>query len=242
MKPCATFFDFTPDDLWDAWTRVEENCGCGGVDGVTIDAFAEDAQKRLKLLLESVQQESYRALPLLKIVVEKSPGSGRMRRLLVPALADRVLQTAAARRLSRSFEEEFLDASFAYRPGRSVDRAIARVGQLRALGFRHIVQADIEGFFDNVDQEQLLAMLAAEKPSPCLMDLLRQWVKACYWDGRRVRLVEKGIAQGSPLSPLLANFFLEPFDVAMEKSGNHLVRYGDDFLVLCRTPVDSGAR
>src|SRR5208282_4192460 len=105
-------------------------------------------------LLESGEQESYRALPLLKIVVDTSPVYGRMRRLLVPAVADRVLQTAAAHRLSRSFEEEFLDAGFAYRPGRSVDRAIARVGQLRSLGFRHVVQADIEGFFDNVDQAQ----------------------------------------------------------------------------------------
>ncbi len=229
-------FDLTPDDLWDAWLRVQENGGCAGADGVTIEAFAESAEKRLKGLLESVEKGTYCCLPLLEIEVEKTPGSGKLRRLLVPTVADRVLQTAAAHQLSRSFEEEFLEASFAYRPGRSVDRAIARVGQWRSLGYRQVVRADIEGFFDHIDQEQLLSMLAARKPQPGLMNLLRQWVKASYWDGRRVRRVEAGIAQGSPLSPLLANFFLEPFDLQLEQSGNHLVRYGDDFLVLCRTP------
>ncbi len=238
--PCdsapARPFDLTSDDLWDAWLRVQENEGCAGADGVTIDWFAENASRRLARLLESVEKDAYRALPLLKIVVEKSPGSGKLRRLLVPAVQDRVLQTAAAHHLSRSFEEEFLESSFAYRPGRSVDRAIARVGQWRNRGYRNVVHADIEGFFDHVDQGRLLSMLAAQNPSARLMDLLRQWVKASYWDGQRVRRVEAGIAQGSPLSPLLANFFLEPFDTELEKSSDHLVRYGDDFLVLCQTP------
>jgi CRISPR-associated protein Cas1 len=229
-------FDLTRDDLWDAWLRVQENGGCGGVDGVTIEAFAETAERRLRRLLESVEKGTYRCLPLLEIEVEKSPGSGGLRRLLVPAVADRVLQTAAAHLLSRSFEEEFLDASFAYRPGRSVDRAIARVRQWRDRGYRQVVRADIEGFFDHIDQGQLLGMLAARRPSQWLLDPLQQWVKASYWDGRRVRAVEAGIAQGSPLSPLLANFFLQPFDLQLEQTGDHLVRYGDDFLVLCLTP------
>lgn len=156
-----------------------------------------------------------------------------MRRLLVPCVADRILQTAAARRLSRSFEEEFLESSYAYRPGRGVDRAVARVTQWRDLGFLFVVDGDIEQFFDRVGHEELLALLARQNPGEFLMGLVRQWVRAAVWDGQNVIRLRRGLAQGSPLSPLLANFFLGAFDLELEKGGNHLVRYADDFLVMC---------
>jgi retron-type reverse transcriptase len=130
---------FRLEELERAWERVEDNGGCAGVDGVTVEDFARRAGKALDELLEELAEDAYRPLPLLKILVEKAPGSEKTRRLLVPAVRDRVLQTAAARQLSRSFEEEFLESSFAYRPGRSVDRAVARVIQLRDRGFLYVV-------------------------------------------------------------------------------------------------------
>ena len=235
MEQADSPFELTLDDLRDAWPRVEENGGCAGVDGVRLDRFAENLEKHLARLFDSVKDGSYRALPLLEIIVEKSPGSGTTRRLLVPPVGDRVLQTAAAHSLSHSFEEEFLESSFAYRPGRGVDRAIARICQWRDRGYGHVLDADIAGFFDQVDHSELLAMLAAQRPSAKMMDLLRQWVQATFWDGRKVRNLHQGIAQGSPLSPLLANFFLDSFDVELEKRGNRLVRYADDFVILCQT-------
>ena len=120
----------TPADLSAAWERVRENEGCAGADGVTIHDFAQRAHRLLPELLARVQEGRYRPYPLLKIVVEKHPGSHQTRTLLVPAVRDRVLQTAVARHLSRSFEEEFLECSYGYRPGRSVDRAIARIAAL----------------------------------------------------------------------------------------------------------------
>jgi len=225
----------SPDDLSAAWERVRENEGCAGADGVTIHDFAQRALRRLPELLARVQEGRYRPYPLLKIVVEKKPGSPQIRTLLVPAVRDRVLQTAVARHLSRSFEEEFLECSYGYRPGRSVDRAIARIRKCRELGYIFVADADIQSFFDRVDHDLLLQRLAERQPGEELMALLRLWVRCQSWDGSHVRPVRRGVPQGSPISPLLANFFLEDFDRELEKSGRKLVRYGDDFVILAKT-------
>ena len=137
---------FTTEQLWEAWERVRENEGCAGCDGVTVAHFAQRAHSALPRLYERVNEGAYRPFPLLKIVVEKHPGSAATRTLLVPTVADRVLQTAVARHLSRSFEEEFLECSYGYRPGRSVDRAIARIRKCRELGYLYCVDGDIHTF------------------------------------------------------------------------------------------------
>src|SRR5947209_1729312 len=147
---------FTDEQLWEAWERVRENAGCAGSDGVTVPQFAQRAHRLLPRLTERVADGTYRAFPLLKIVVEKKPGGAATRTLLVPTVADRVLQTAIARHLSRSFEEEFLECSYGYRPGRSVDRAIARIRKCRDLGFRSVVDADLATYFDRFDHDLLL--------------------------------------------------------------------------------------
>jgi retron-type reverse transcriptase len=139
---------FTPDDLWLAWERVRDNEGCAGADGVTVYSFAQRVQRGLAELLARVEEGRYRPYPLLKIVVEKRPWSREGRTLLVPAVRDRIIQTAVARHLSRSFEEEFLECSYGYRPGRSVDRAIARIRKCRELGYIFVADADIQSFLD----------------------------------------------------------------------------------------------
>jgi hypothetical protein len=173
------------DDLYQAFDRVRENEGCAGADGITIHAFAQRLHRHIPYLLLRVQQDRYRPYPLLKIVVEKRPGAPEpgVRTLFVPAVRDRVRQTAAARRLSRSFEEEFLECSYGYRPGRSVDRAIARIRKCRELGDTFVADADIATFFERVDQDLLL------------MFLLRLWVHCQSWDGAHVRPVRRGIPQ-----------------------------------------------
>lgn len=229
-----------PEDLYHAWRRVEENAGCAGSDGVTVAQFREKVERNLGELEEEWREGEYRPYPLLKIVVQKRPGSPKMRTLLVPAVRDRVFQTAVARYLSRSFEEEFLECSYGYRPGRSVDRAIARIRKLHEAGYRYVVDADIHTFFDEVDHELLLTRLARQVQDDAVLEVLRQWIHAELWDGERVKSLRKGIPQGSPISPLLANFFLEEFDQHLEQGGGRLVRYADDFLVLCKT--EAGAR
>jgi CRISPR-associated protein Cas1 len=232
---------FSTDDLWAAWERVRDNEGCAGADGVTIHIFAQRAHRLIPDLEARVRDGRYRPYPLLKIVVEKKPGSAATRTLLVPAVRDRILQTAAARHLSRSFEEEFLECSYGYRPGRSVDRAIARIRKCRELGYVYVMDGDVEAFFDRVDHSLLLARLAERQPGEDLMRLLRLWVSAHVWDGFHIYPLRRGVPQGSPISPLLANFFLEDFDRELEKSGRKLIRYADDFIILAKTQSDAEA-
>ncbi|HET8546500.1 MAG TPA: CRISPR-associated endonuclease Cas1 [Bryobacteraceae bacterium] len=224
---------FSLDELHGAFERVRENEGCAGVDGVTVQKFAVNFEKRIERLRQAVMERTYRPLPLLEIVVRKAPDSEKTRRLLVPPVVDRILQTAAARQLSHSFEEEFLDSSFAYRPGRGVDSAVARVLQLRDRGYVWVLDADVVAYFDEVDHSSLYEILARERMEEWLRDLVNAWIAAEIWDGVRIRRLRKGIPQGSPLSPLLANLFLHDLDAELSRGDHHIVRYADDFVVLC---------
>jgi retron-type reverse transcriptase len=121
--------------LTSAWERVRDNAGGAGVDGVTVERYEHQVQTALPELLKEAAEDLYRPLPLRKAVIEKTAGSGALRTLLIPAIRDRILQTAVARVLSLSWEDEFLEASYAYRPERGVDRAVARILQLRDRGW-----------------------------------------------------------------------------------------------------------
>jgi CRISP-associated protein Cas1 len=232
---------FTTEQLWEAWERVRENAGCAGSDGITVEKFAQRAASRIPALFDRVAQNQYRPFPLLKIAIDKKPAASGTRTLLVPTVADRILQTAVARHLSHSFEEEFLECSYGYRPGRSVDRAIARIRKCHELGFCNVVDADISSYFDEVEHRILLHKLASRNLGQHIEALLRVWVKAQVWDGSHVYPLRTGVPQGSPISPLLANFYLEDFDQELEKSGRKLVRYADDFLILTRSADDAHA-
>jgi CRISPR-associated protein Cas1 len=231
---------FSLRELEAAWERVRENDGCAGADGVTIAQFAPQAAKRLERLRESVMNGSYRPLPLLEILVRKSPESKKVRRLLVPTVPDRILQTAAARLLSPVLEDAFLEGSYAYRPGRGVDSAVARVLQLRDRGYQWVLDADVVAYFDEVDHSLLRQTLAAERMEEWLRTLVDGWIGGEIWDGLKVRKLHKGIPQGSPLSPLLANLFLHDLDATLSGGDYHIVRYADDFLVLCTGESEAG--
>ncbi len=229
--------DLTQPLLESAWERVHENAGGPGVDGVTVDRFESQSAAALPEMLGQLKTASYLPLPLRKIVVEKKPGTGIGRQLLVPSVRDRVLQTAFARMLSRSFEEEFLEMSYAYRPGRGVDRAVARILQLRDHGWTHVVDADITSYFDEISHNLMEERLIQETAiDPAALHVLNQWIKAEVWDGHELTKLRRGVPQGSPLSPLLANFFLTPLDVALAESDCKMIRYSDDFVILCKSP------
>jgi CRISPR-associated protein Cas1 len=230
--------DLTPTELADSWQRVSENAGCAGADGVTIEHYARHGSGGFDQLAAEVATGAYRCLPHLQIVVEK-PGDAGKREFLIPTVRDRIVQTAVARRLSKSFEPEFLAASYAYRPGRSVDRAIARVIQWRDRGCLFAVSADIHAFFERVSHRILLDRLLADSDARPALPLLEQWIHAWYWDGRRLHKLRRGVAQGSPISPLLSNYFLSEFDRRMEAQGARLIRYADDLLLLCESSEEA---
>lgn len=219
--------------LADAWAKVFSNAGCPGVDGVSVETYREEALSHLASLRTEVVSGRYRPDPLLGVAIPKS--NGRLRHLAIPTVRDRVLQTAVAQLLTRLLDPDFDDASFAYRCGRSVQQATARIKDCRDQGLCWVVDADIQDFFDSIDHAILLPALRQRLPDGSLDQLLAQWLGASVLESGQQRSIELGVPQGSPISPLLSNLYLHPLDRALGGAGYTLVRYADDFLVLCRS-------
>jgi CRISP-associated protein Cas1 len=230
------------DRLETAWARVKANAGCGGADGVTIERFEERLAQRLLGLHRALRDGTYEPHELRLLEVPKD--EGEVRRLAVPTVRDRIAQTAVAQVLTPVLDPELEPASFAYRPGRSVQQAVALIARYRNEGFSHVVEGDIERYFDRVPYALLLHRLEetlAEWPgSGLLLDLVGLWLEA--W-GRDLGTPGIGLAQGSPLSPLLSNLYLDEVDEAFARDGRglRLVRFGDDFVILAKAEARAGA-
>jgi len=152
----------------------------------------------------------------------------------MPTIRDRVAQTAVALVITPILEAEFEDVSFGYRRGRSVEQALFKVRQYRDEGYQWVVDADLDAFFDNVDWSLLLSRFKHSIPDPDLLQLVELWLRADIREGARTITPAKGIPQGAPVSPVLANLYLDHFDEEMIRRGYKLVRFADDFLVLCK--------
>lgn len=222
------------DNLFAAWEKVRSNQGVGGVDGVSLNGFSADLLLNLETLRNEVGYDTYRPAPLLRVEIAKKDGLGK-RPLSIPTIRDRVLQTAVALVLTPVFEQEFEDISFAYRQGRSVGQAVSRIERLRDEGYQWVVDADIRSFFDEVDHDLLMQEVQKLVTDTTILRLIRQWLKATVVDGKERYRLTKGIPQGSPLSPLLANLFLDHLDETLLDNNLRLVRYADDFVVLCKS-------
>ncbi|MBI5604008.1 MAG: RNA-directed DNA polymerase [Deltaproteobacteria bacterium] len=232
-------FPFNFDALSKAFQHVKENHGRAGVDGMTIGRFEEDYYENLKKLAQEIKDGSYVPLPLLKILVDK--GNGEARGLCIPTVRDRVAQTAVYHIIEPILEREFEECSFAYRKGRSVKQAVYSIKGYYDKGYRWVVEADIDAFFDSVDHGLLLEKLKRYVRDEVILRLIGLWLKAEVWDGEAVKAINKGIPQGSPISPILANLFLDELDEAFLKKGNRIIRFSDDFVVLCKNPKDAQA-
>ena len=223
----------TDANLLAGWAKVRENKGGPGVGGETIEQFEKRLMRNLALLRSEVAYDTYRPLPLLRVSIPKK--SGGERPLSIPAVRDRVLQSAAAIVLTPLFEAEFEDVSFAYRRGRSVGKAAARVVALREAGYRWVVDADIHAFFDEVNHRRLMAEVERLVEDDDIRRLIGLWLRAEVQQGKHRWRLKQGVPQGSPLSPMLANLYLDHLDEALLGKGRKLVRYADDFLVLCKS-------
>ena len=220
--------------LSSSFHRVHENHGCAGVDGITIEKFEADLTRNLSMLIHEIESKTYLPLPLLKILVDK--GNGEARGLCIPTVRDRVVHAAVLHEIGPVLENEFEEYSFAYRKGRSVKQAVYKVKEYYEAGYRWVVDADIDAFFDSVDHNLLIAKIKRYIKDENILRLIELWIKAEVWDGESIKVIDRGIPQGSPISPVLANLFLDELDEAILKKGYKYVRYADDFLILCKTP------
>jgi len=220
-------------NLFAAWAKVRGNAGCAGVDGQTIEDFEERLLSNLELLRSEVRQGTYRPRPLLRVVIEEQ--GNKSRPLSIPTVRDRTLQSAVSRVLTPVFEMEFEACSFAYRKGRSVDQAVRRVERLRELGFKWVVDADVRAFFDEIDHALMMEFVQELVTDPDILALVRAWLKAKVRDGKSTTRISRGVPQGSPISPLLANLYLDHFDEVLLDRNLRLVRFADDFLILCKS-------
>lgn len=229
----------TLNRLKTAFAKVRGNSNAAGVDGITPEAFGQELQQNIRALQAEVITGHYAPLPLRRAWLRKEGKAPRP--LAIPAVRDRVLQTAVAQVLTPLFEAEFEDCSFAYRQGRSVRNAIERIGVLQRDGFRWVVDADIAQFFDSVPHERLNASVASLVKDKTIQRLIGLWVEAPILDKDGLILVTKGIAQGSPISPMLSNLYLDHFDEALVDANLALVRYADDFVILSKTQPQAQA-
>ena len=219
-----------------AFQAVKRNRGAAGVDKVSIDMFAANLEDNLTALMRQLKTGTYRPLPLRRLYISKGPGTTKLRPLGIPVVRDRVAQEVIRRLLAPVFEPQFHEHSYGFIPGRNCHQAIERVLELHGEGYRVILDADIQGFFDNLDHRIIMEAVAAEVADGNILNLVEKFLTAGVMEEGAFRRTVMGTPQGGVISPLLANIVLNRLDWQLHAAGYHFVRYADDFVVLCQTP------
>lgn len=217
-----------------AYQQVKRNKGSAGVDHVTIGQYAQHLDTNLEALSESVKAGSYRPQAIRRVWIPK-PGSSEKRPLGIPTVRDRVAQGALRNVLEPIFERDFAAHSYGFRPGRSAKDALRRVWTLLEAGYTHVVDADLRSYYDTIPHQGLLARVATKVSDGRVLDLVQSFLEQKVIDGLESWSPEEGTPQGAVLSPLLSNIYLDPLDHQMVEQGYEMVRYADDFVVLCRS-------
>jgi len=228
------------DILSDAWNIVRANKGSAGVDGVSIqDIIGQGEENYLEALHELLlDTHNYHPRKVMRVYIPKA--SGGQRPLGIPAVKDRIVQTATKILLEPIFEADFLDCSYGFRPGRSAHDALEEIRSRINRGYRFVLDADIKGYFDSINHERLLELLQLRLSDRKILKLIRKWLE-CGVVGEMEKS-ELGTPQGGVISPLLANVYLHEFDkfwTEQKAVDGRLIRYADDFVILFKTKGDA---
>jgi len=228
-----------PVTLQAAWRKVAANAGAAGVDRQSVERFAARAEQYLGELEAALRAGRYEPMAVLRVEIPK--GAGKMRPLGIPTVKDRIVQTALKFVIEPIFEREFLDTSYGFRPGRGCKDALREVDRLLKAGYTHVVDADLMSYFDTIPHARLMARVGERVSDGRILELIEAFLHQDIVKGAQRWTPTGGTPQGAVISPLLANVYLHKLDGLMRENGYQMVRYADDFVVLCQTADEARA-
>ena len=224
-------------NLNEAYKRVNQNRGAGGVDGMSVEELGEYLGEFLAAhkeeILRAILDGKYRPNPVLRVEIPKE--DGKKRPLGIPTAVDRVIQQAIAQVLAPTYEPKFAETSYGFRPKRSAHDALKKSQEYINAGYRYVVDMDLEKFFDTVNQSKLTQLLSRDIEDGRVISLIHKYLRAGVIVCKKFEETEAGVPQGGPLSPLLANILLNELDHELERRGHKFVRYADDVLIFCKS-------
>ena len=220
-------------NLFESWEKVKANKGAAGIDKVSIAEFERNKDYYIAELHYLLKTNRYKPKPVRRVLIPKPDGGQRL--LGIPAIRDRIVQQAMKNVLEPIFEPMFEDCSYGFRPGRNCHQAIEKIRGYRDNGYGYVIDADIQSYFDSIDHETLIDMIAERVADGRVLRMIRDMLTAGALYGGVVKETTEGTPQGGVISPLLANIYLHRFDQKMMRKGYNLVRYADDFVIMCRT-------
>jgi RNA-directed DNA polymerase len=225
---------FSERNLLAAFQQVATGGKAAGVDHVTAVELERQLPETIRALSESLRTGTYRPQAIRRVHIPK-PGSNETRPLGIPTVRDRMVQAAIVNVIEPIFEKDFASQSYGFRPNRGCKDALRRVDQLLKEGYVHVVDADLKGYFDTIPHDMLMERLSEKIADGSLLRLIAMFLTAPIQDGCEQRVPVSGTPQGAVLSPLLSNVYLDPLDHLLAASGFEMIRYADDFAILCRS-------
>ena len=230
---------YRAETLKEAWQKVAANGGAAGVDGQSVKRFAAQAEMYLKELSVALERGTYRAMPVRRVEISK--GGGKHRPLGIPVVKDRIVQTALKFVLEPIFEREFLGMSYGFRPGRGCKDALREVEGWLKEGYTFVVDADLRSYFDTIPHARLMERVKEHVSDGRVIELIEAFLQQDIIKDLERWTPSGGTPQGAVVSPLLANIYLHALDCQMKQKGYRMVRYADDFVVLCRSAEQAQA-
>ena len=216
-----------------AYKQVYKNKGTSGVDGVTVDELFSYIKEHKEEILWKIRNRKYKPLPVRRVYIPKE--NGKLRKLGIPSVIDRVLQQAIVQVLTPIYEKQFSNSSFGFRPNRCCEQAVIKALECFNDGYDWIVDIDLQSFFDEVNQDKLMAIIHRTIKDDDVISLIRKFLQSGVMEKGVIQETKKGTPQGGNLSPLLSNIMLNELDKELEKRGLNFVRYADDCLIMVKS-------
>jgi RNA-directed DNA polymerase len=220
-----------------AWQQVKSNRGSAGIEKISIQRFDQNAEQYLKETAAELKHGKYEPEPVKRVHIPKD--GGKTRPLGIPTVKDRIVQTALVKVIEPIFENEFKDMSYGFRPMRRCKDALRKVDNLLKTGHTWAVDADIQGYFDNIPHQPLMERVEERISDGKVLKLINQFLKQPVTEELNCCVPDKGTPQGAACSPLLGNIYLHPLDKLVTGDGTEMIRYADDFVILCKTEEDA---